>query len=155
MAKNNDADSLIKFLIEKGVSPCGLGSRDTLRLEASLPLYGFELTEDISPVEASLSWTITNQQDYLGSDIIKTQLSDGVHKSLQKFTIDSRKIARTDTTGISGGVKGTVTSGNFSPILSKSIGFILFENKPLQDLIEFDIRGNLIEGKIVKKRFLN
>ena len=99
--------------------------------------------------------TITNQQDYLGSDIIKTQLSDGVHKSLQKFTIDSRKIARTDTIGISGDVKGTVTSGNFSPILSKSIGFILFENKPLQDLIEFDIRGNLIEGNIVKKRFLS
>ena len=155
MANNNDADSLIKYLIEKGVSPCGLGSRDTLRLEASLPLYGFELTEDISPVEASLSWTITNQQDYLGSDIINTQLSDGVHKSLQKFTIDSRKIARTDTIGISGDVKGTVTSGNFSPILSKSIGFILFENKPLQDLIEFDIRGNLIEGNIVKKRFLS
>ena len=155
MANNNDAESLIQYLIEKGVSPCGLGSRDTLRLEASLPLYGFELTEDISPVEASLSWTITNQQDYLGSDKINTQISDGIHKSLQKFTIDSRKIARTDTIGIAGDVKGIVTSGNFSPILNKSIGFILFENKPSQDLIEFDIRGNLIEGNIVKKRFLN
>ena len=47
MANNEDADSLLTFLTEKGVKPCGLGSRDTLRLEASLPLYGFELTEDI------------------------------------------------------------------------------------------------------------
>ncbi len=155
MANNSDADSLISFLIQKGIKPCGLGSRDTLRLEASLPLYGFELTEDITPVEASLSWTITNNRDFLGSDTIKSQLDEGNHKILKKFTIDSRKIARTDTFGSAGDVKGTVTSGNFSPVLNKSIGFIMFENKPSQDLIEFDIRGNLIEGNIVNKRFLS
>ena len=155
MANNSDADSLISFLTQKGIKPCGLGSRDTLRLEASLPLYGFELTEDITPVEASLSWTITNNRDFLGSDTIKSQLDEGNHKILKKFTIDSRKIARTDTLGSAGDVKGTVTSGNFSPVLNKSIGFIMFENKPSQDLIEFDIRGNLIEGNIVNKRFLS
>jgi aminomethyltransferase len=155
MASNAEADSLISFLIEKGIKPCGLGSRDTLRLEASLPLYGFELTEDITPVEASLSWTITNELDFLGSERIKAQLEDGNHKSLKKFTIESRKIARTETIGMAGDISGVVTSGNFSPILNKSIGFILFENKPSQDLIEFDIRGNLIEGNIVNKRFLS
>ncbi len=155
MANNSDADSLISFLIQKGIKPCGLGSRDTLRLEASLPLYGFELTEDITPVEASLSWTITNNRDFLGSDRIKSQLDEGNHKILKKFMIDSRKIARTDTFGSAGDVKGTVTSGNFSPVLNKSIGFIMFENKPSQNLIEFDIRGNLIEGNIVNKRFLS
>ncbi len=155
MANNSDADSLLSFLIQKGIKPCGLGSRDTLRLEASLPLYGFELTEDITPVEASLTWTITNNRDFLGSDRIKSQLDDGNHKILKKFTINSRKIARTDTSGSAGDVKGCVTSGNFSPVLNKSIGFIMFENKPSQDLIEFDIRGNLIEGNIVNKRFLS
>ncbi len=155
MASNAEADSILSFLIEKGIKPCGLGSRDTLRLEASLPLYGFELTEDITPVEASLSWTITNEHDFLGSDRIKAQLQDGNHKILKKFTIESRKIARTETIGMAGDIRGVVTSGNFSPILNKSIGFILFENKPSQDLIEFDIRGNLIEGNIVNKRFLN
>ena len=155
MASNDEADSLISFLIKKGIKPCGLGSRDTLRLEASLPLYGFELTEDITPVEASLSWTITNEQDFLGSDTLKAQIQDGNHKILKKFTIKSRKIARTKTIGMSGDIKGVVTSGNFSPILNKSIGFILFENKPSLDLIEFDIRGNLIEGNIVNKRFLS
>ena len=155
MANNEDADSLLTFLIEKGVKPCGLGSRDTLRLEASLPLYGFELTEDITPVEASLSWTLTNKNDYLGSEKINNQLSGKNHKVLKKFIIDSRKIARTETVGIAGETKGLVTSGNFSPILNKSIGFILFENMPSQDLIEFDIRGSLIEGNIINKRFLN
>ena len=155
MASNTEAESLISYFIEKGIKPCGLGSRDTLRLEASLPLYGFELTEDITPVEASLSWTITNELDFLGSERIKAQLEDGNHKSLKKFTIESRKIARTETIGMAGDISGVVTSGNFSPILNKSIGFILFENKPSQDLIEFDIRGNLIEGNIVNKRFLS
>ena len=155
MANNSDADLLLNFLIQKGIKPCGLGSRDTLRLEASLPLYGFELTEDITPVEASLTWTITNNRDFLGSDRIKSQLDGENHKILKKFIIDSRKIARTDTTGSAGDVKGSVTSGNFSPVLNKSIGFIMFENKPSQDLIEFDIRGNLIEGNIVNKRFLS
>ena len=155
MVSNAEADSFVSFLIEKGIKPCGLGSRDTLRLEASLPLYGFELTEDITPVEASLSWTITNNLDFLGSERIKTQLEDGNHKILKKFTIESRKIARTETIGIAGDTSGVVTSGNFSPILNKSIGFILFENKPSQNLIEFDIRGNLIEGNIVNKRFLS
>ena len=155
MANNEDAESLLTFLTEKGIKPCGLGSRDTLRLEASLPLYGFELTEDITPVEASLSWTLTNKNDYLGSEKINNQLSGENHKVLKKFIIDSRKIARTETVGIAGETKGLVTSGNFSPILNKSIGFILFENMPSQDLIEFDIRGNLIEGNIVNKRFLN
>jgi glycine cleavage system aminomethyltransferase T len=56
---------------------------------------------------------------------------------------------------MAGDISGVVTSGNFSPILNKSIGFILFENKPPQNLIEFDIRGNLIEGNIVNKRFLS
>ena len=155
MVSNAEADSIVSFLIEKGIKPCGLGSRDTLRLEASLPLYGFELTEDITPVEASLSWTITNEIDFLGSDKVKKQLQDGNHKILKKFTIESRKIARTETIGMAGHIRGVVTSGNFSPILNKSIGFILFENKPTQDLIEFDIRGNLIEGNIVDKRFLS
>ena len=115
MASNAEAESLISFLIEKGIKPCGLGSRDTLRLEASLPLYGFELTEDITPVEASLSWTITNEHDFLGSDRIKTQLQDGNHKILKKFTIDSRKIARTETIGMSSDIKGCLLYTSPSP----------------------------------------
>ena len=87
--------------------------------------------------------------------MLNEQLSSKNHKILKKFTIDSRKIARTGTVGIAGDTSGIVTSGNFSPVLNKSIGFIMFENKPSLNLIEFDIRGNLIEGEIVNKRFLS
>ncbi len=71
MIDTKDTVDFINMLETKGVKPCGLGSRDTLRLEASLPLYGFELTDDISPVEAGLKWTITNENDYLGKHYLQ------------------------------------------------------------------------------------
>ena len=148
-------DELLDYLKSNNVSPCGLGSRDTLRLEASLPLYGFELSDEITPVEAGLKWTITNKQAYLGSEVITEQLKNGTHKILKKFEIDTRAIARTGTNVSAGESRGVVTSGNFSPRLQKSIGFVMFENQPSTDLIVFDIRGKLVEGKILKKRFLN
>jgi aminomethyltransferase len=148
-------DELLDYLKSNNVSPCGLGSRDTLRLEASLPLYGFELSDEITPVEAGLKWTITNKQAYLGSEVITEQLKNGTHKILKKFEIDTRAIARTGTKVSAGESRGVVTSGNFSPMLQKSIGFVMFENQPSTDLIVFDIRGKLVEGKILKKRFLN
>ncbi len=74
MLDSNDTLAFISELEVKGVKPCGLGSRDTLRLEASLPLYGFELTDDISPIEAGLKWTVTNKDDYLGKDVIDYQI---------------------------------------------------------------------------------
>ena len=146
---------ILNFLTESKVNPCGLGARDTLRLEASLPLYGFELSDKITPVEAGLKWTVTNKNKFMGSDIIYEQLNSGNHQILKKFTIDSRAIARTGTQVKAGNISGVVTSGNYSPILKKSIGFALFENQPSTDLLEFDIRGKLVEGKILMKRFLS
>ena len=155
MVNVENLDELISFLLHNEIEPCGLGARDTLRLEAALPLYGFELTEDISPVEAGLKWTLTNKSEYKGSDVIDEQIRTGNHKVLKKFIIDSRNIARTGTKVKAGNINGIVTSGNFSPILQKSIGFVLLESQPDTDLLEFEIRGKFIEGKILKKRFLS
>ena len=155
MVNVEDLDDLTSFLLQNEIEPCGLGARDTLRLEASLPLYGFELTEDISPVEAGLKWTLSNKNEYRGSDVINEQIRTGHHKILKKFSIDSRNIARTGTKVKAGNINGIVTSGNFSPILQKSIGFVLLESQPDTDLLEFEIRGKFIEGKILKKRFLS
>ena len=155
MVNVEDLDGLISFLLQNEIEPCGLGARDTLRLEASLPLYGFELTEDISPVEAGLKWTLSNKNKYRGSDVINEQIRTGHHKVLKKFSIDSRNIARTGTKVKAGNINGVVTSGNFSPILQKSIGFVLLESQPDTDLLEFEIRGKFIEGNILKKRFLS
>jgi len=155
MYENIHTDQVIKFLIENNIKPCGLGSRDTLRLEASLPLYGFELTDKISPVEANLKWVINNNDNYIGKNIIDNQIETGDHKYLKKFIIESKRIPRTGTEVKSNNVSGVVTSGNYSPILEKSIGFVLLDRLPESHLLEFDIRGNLLEGQIINKRFLS
>ena len=155
MFNNSKLNEVMKYINDKNINPCGLGSRDTLRLEASLPLYGFELSEEISPIEANLKWVLTNKQDYLGKDKIEDELNNGKHKILKKFIINSKKIARTGTKVKNNNINGVVTSGNYSPILEKSIGYALFDSNPESDLIEFDIRGNFIEGNIINKRFLS
>ena len=151
----NDTLAFVSELETKGVKPCGLGSRDTLRLEASLPLYGFELTDDVSPIEAGLKWTVTNKNEYLGKDVIDHQIETKEHKYLKRFKLNAKQIARTGTICTSDGVEGIVTSGNISPILGYPIGFVLFKSIPTDDLVEFDIRGNLIEGNLLNKRFLS
>ena len=103
-----------------------LDTKDTLRLEASLPLYGFELTDDISPIEAGLKWTVTNKGDYLGKDVIDHQIESKERKHLKRFRLNAKQIARTGTVCASDGVEGIVTSGNISPILGYPIGFVLF-----------------------------
>ncbi|MFL2648154.1 MAG: glycine cleavage system aminomethyltransferase GcvT [Candidatus Actinomarinales bacterium] len=155
MFNNSKLNEVMKYINDKNINPCGLGSRDTLRLEASLPLYGFELSEEISPIEANLKWVLTNKEDYLGKDKIEDELNNGKHKILKKFIINSKKIARTGTKVKNNNINGVVTSGNYSPILEKSIGYALFDSNPESDLIEFDIRGNFIEGNIINKRFLS
>ena len=150
-----DPLTFINELEAKGVKPCGLGARDTLRLEASLPLYGFELTDEISPVEAGLKWTVTNKENYLGKDVIDNQIESKEHKHLKRFKLNAKQIARTGTICISDGVEGIVTSGNISPLLGYPIGFVLFKSNPADDLVEFDIRGNLVEGNLLYKRFLS
>ena len=155
MLDQKDTLHFVEKLEAKGVKPCGLGSRDTLRLEASLPLYGFELTDDITPVEAGLKWTLSNKSDYIGKNVIDEQLNSKNHKYLKKFKLNAKQIARTGTTCKSNNVSGIVTSGNISPILGHPIGFTLFETNPSDNLVEFDIRGNLIEGNLLDKRFLS
>ena len=155
MLDQKDTLDFIQKLEDKDVKPCGLGSRDTLRLEASLPLYGFELTDDISPVEAGLKWTLTNKSDYMGKNVIDEQIDTKNHKYLKRFKLNAKQIARTGTICNSGNVSGTVTSGNISPTLGHPIGFALFETNPSDNLVEFDIRGNLIEGNLLDKRFLS
>ena len=155
MIDTKDTVDFVNMLETKGVKPCGLGSRDTLRLEASLPLYGFELTDEITPVEAGLKWTITNKDDYLGKEVIDEQIISRAHKHLKRFKLNAKQIARTGTICRSDGVEGIVTSGNISPILGYPIGYVLFKSNPSDDLVEFDIRGNLVEGNLLYKRFLS
>ena len=91
----------------------------------------------------------------MGKSVIDEQIDTKNHKYLKRFKLNAKQIARTGTVCNSGNVSGTVTSGNISPILGHPIGFVLFETNPSDNLVEFDIRGNLIEGNLLDKRFLS
>jgi len=152
---NHDDDiKLIDLLEKQKIFPCGLGARDTLRLEAGLPLYGQELNEFVTPIEVGFKWLVDFDHDFNGKDTLLKQLKTGNHKFLKKFVINDKIVARRGDIGMSNNIKGIVTSGNYSPILKKSIGFIIFDSKPESDLIKFNIRGKLIDGNLVKGKFV-
>jgi aminomethyltransferase len=135
-----------------GVEPCGLGARDTLRLEAGLPLYGNELTAETTPIEASLARFVdVNKDDYLGKTIHTRQLNAGTTKSLQGLVCVERGIPRSHNTVLLDGVDvGFVTSGTFSPLLRQGIALAYIRSKLGRDAREFtiDIRGTKCKAEI-------
>ena len=156
------------------VVPVGLGARDTLRLEAGLPLYGHELNEKTTPVESSLGFFIPKdkKEDYNGKNLIQAQKNKEIplRRKLFAFVMEDRTIARAEYDVYIDGVKcGVVTSGVPSPTLGKNIGFCMIEfdkldkdlvsklNNNEQSLgmtIQIMVRNKLYNAKIVKKPFI-
>ncbi|OGC09483.1 hypothetical protein A3F86_02570 [candidate division WOR-1 bacterium RIFCSPLOWO2_12_FULL_45_9] len=139
------------MFIEAGVKPCGLGARDTLRLEAGLPLYGHEYDEEASPVEAGYSWAVKfNKGDFIG----KAALQNQPKKKLVGLEFDGRAIPRAGNLvyGIGNAeLIGKVTSGTFSPTLKRPIALAFVKLDATG--IYVDIRGQKISAKIVAKTF--
>ncbi len=110
-------------LLARGARPCGLGSRDTLRLEAAMPLYGHELTEDIDPLQAGLSWAVKfDKGDFVGRDALLRRKEDATRQVRVGLELAGRRIAREGATVLLGGrAVGRVTSGTFSPTLQKGL----------------------------------
>jgi len=161
-AANADATKLWDAIIEAGaadgVIPAGLGARDTLRLEAALPLYGHELDETTSPFEAGLDRFVKPlDQGFIGSDALAKRASESDPRRLVGFEMIGRGIARADyEIAHAGAVIGRVTSGAPSPTLGKSIGLGYVPqslSSPGQTLTIL-IRGKEIEAQIVKTPFL-
>jgi aminomethyltransferase len=117
-------DAIVSCGTPRGMVPCGLGARDTLRTEVAYPLYGNELDEDHTPLEAGLGWVIRwDKGDFTGRAALEKQKNAGVKRKLAGFTVEAGGIARHGATVWSGGAEvGVVTSGTFSPSLSKAIG---------------------------------
>ena len=146
------------------VKPAGLGARDSLRLEAGLCLYGNELGEDISIVDAGLIWTIPKARrtggDYLGADSIAKRIADGAEKKLIGLAADGRKVARagaelfSDAEG--GEAIGAVTSGVFSPTLQRPIamGYVRAEFAAAGGTVFAQVRGERIAQQTAKPPFV-
>ncbi len=146
---------------EFGIKPIGLGARDTLRLEAALHLYGNDMDEETTPIEAVLGWSVskTKKEDYNGKDTIFKQLQDGVSKKLIGFKMIDRAIPRHDYEIYYNNEKvGKVTSGGFSPSLNENIGLGYISTSydiKVDSTIEIMVRNKLYKAKVVKRPFVD
>jgi aminomethyltransferase len=151
------AVTLWQNLVQLGVTPCGLGARDTLRLEAAMCLYGQELSTEINPLEAGLSWLVhLEKPEFIGRDILVAAKAQGLQRRLVGLELDGRHIARHDYPIYhQGQVVGIVTSGTLSPTLNKPIalGYVPTALSKLGQELEVEIRGKLYPSRVVKKPF--
>ncbi|MBK9176647.1 MAG: glycine cleavage system aminomethyltransferase GcvT [Flavobacteriales bacterium] len=141
-----------------GIKPCGLAARDTLRLEMGFCLYGNDIDDSTSPIEAGLGWITKFTKDFTNSAAIKAHKDNGTARKLVGFELIDRGIPRHGhhVVDASGAVIGTVTSGTMSPTLNKPIGMAYVptaQSAPGSDII-VDARGRLLKGKVVKMPFL-
>jgi aminomethyltransferase len=137
--------------------PCGLGARDTLRLEAGLCLYGNELDDTTTPLEAGLGWLVKLAKGpFLGSDVLAAQKANGLTRKLVGFTFDERAIARHGMTVlVDGAPAGVVASGTQSPTLGIPIGtaYVPPTHSAVGSQIAVDIRGRAVPARVVPLPF--
>lgn len=150
-------DKLINTGSEFGLKPAGLGARDTLRFEACLPLYGNEISQDITPIEAGLSFFVTLGKDnFIGKDVLVKQKAEGPKRKLMGFVMEDRGIPRHGYTVMKGGEEiGFVTTGYHSPTLKENIGLALIKTEyaVLGEEIQVVIRNKPLNAKIRSKKF--
>lgn len=153
-------DEILEAGQEFGIKPIGLGARDTLRLEAALHLYGNDLSENTTPVEAGLSWSVpkTKTEDYNGKEVIMNQIENGVDKRLIGFKMIDRGIARHEYEVYYNGDKiGEVTSGGISPVRGDNIGLAYIKNIPeikTGTQIQVKIREKFYNAEVEKRPFV-
>ena len=144
---------LVEAMIEAGVTPCGLGSRDTLRLEAGLALWGEDIDESTNPVEAGLGFAVSPGHDFVGKESVTSQLAQGPKRLLKGFVLDDRGIPRHGHALRTANGVGTVTSGNLSPMLDRGIGMGYISPPPSDKPIEVEIRGRWVPGRVIDPPF--
>lgn len=155
---STDGQGIVKLwqkLLEMGVEPAGLGARDTLRLEASLLLYGNDMDETVTPLEAGIKWAVKFNKDFMGKSALEKQLEIGIKRRLKGFVLADKRIARHGYKVFKDGKEiGYVTSGTFSPTLNKSIGMAMLADEIKRgDIVEIEIRNKLVNAEIVKMPF--
>ena len=153
-------DKILENGEEFGIKPIGLGARDTLRLEAALHLYGNDLDENTTPIEAGLSWSIPKDKeaDYNGKKVIMEQIKNGVSKKLVGLKMLDKSIARHEYEVYKDGEKvGLVTSGGPSPMLGANIALAYVKNNKdicIGSTVQVMIREKLHDAEVVKRPFI-
>lgn len=152
------ADSAVKLwdqLLAAGVAPCGLGARDTLRLEAGMNLYGQDMDESVTPLESGLAWTVAlkDERAFMGKDALLKQKAGGVESKLVGLVLQGRGVLRPGQRIVTAAGEGVTTSGSFSPTLQKAIAFARIPKDATQSC-QVDIRGKLLDCIIVRPPFV-
>jgi aminomethyltransferase len=162
MVPANEAAAFWDKLVEAGVKPCGLGARDTLRLEAGMNLYGNDMDETVSPLEANMAWTIAwkpEDRDFIGKTALLAEKEQGVKNKLVGLVLEGKGVMRAHMKVIAKNAEGEVigdgetTSGTMSPTLKKSIAMARVP-KATGDSVIIEIRGKQIPAKVVKACFV-
>ena len=161
LEKSEKAEKLWQAILEAGeqygIKPCGLGSRDTLRLEAGMCLYGMDINEDTTPLEAKLAFTLDfEKDDFIGKDFLLKRKDEGLKRIRVGLRMLKRGIPRCGYEIYLQGEKiGRVTSGTFSPLLQRGIGmgYIPPKHTTMGTQVEIKIRGSFLSAEIVKMPF--
>lgn len=153
-----EAPSTWRALVAAGVAPCGLGARDTLRLEAGMNLYGNDMDETKNPLESGLAWTVALEpasRDFIGRQaLLDIKTAGGPSHKLVGLLLEERGVLRSHQKVVVPGVgEGEVTSGTFSPTLERSIAFARVP-RATTDTVQVDIRGKLLPARVVKLPFV-
>lgn len=140
---------LLSALVDAGVTPCGLGARDTLRLEAGFPLWGQDIDEATTPLEADLGFALSLEHEFTGKKVLVDQSKNGVQRRLASFVLTERGVPRHGyQVRTRSGATGVVTSGNHSPILNMGIGMAyLTPPVDVAETIEVEIRDRWVDAK--------
>lgn len=149
------APSFWRAVLAAGIEPAGLGARDTLRLEAGLPLHGNELGPGITPLQAGLGWVVRWDTEFRGKVALQAERDAGVARRLRGLVCEGRRPPRAGNDVHVGGVAaGTVTSGNFSPMLETGIA-LAFLPPEVEDGVgvEIDVRGSVVPAVVTKPPF--
>lgn len=152
-------DSILAAGKDEGIKPTGLGCRDTLRFEAALPLYGHEISDSITPLEAGLGFFVKlNKENFIGRDALIKQKQEGLKRKLVGFEMKERGIPRNGYEVVVRGENiGIVTTGYMSPSLRKNIGLALIDAKyaELGTEIQILIRNKAVKAEVISKKFYN
>jgi len=158
LVPDNKAADLWSQLVEAGVKPCGLAARDTLRLEAGMNLYGHDMDETVSPLEANMGWTIAWEpegRDFVGREALVEQKANGIPRKLIGLVLDGKGIMREGQEVLVGDkVVGVVTSGTMSPTTTKSIAMARVERSVDAEEVLIQVRKKQIPAKVVKPSFV-
>jgi aminomethyltransferase len=156
MLPSESAPDFWRALRAAGVVPCGLGARDTLRLEAGMNLYGNDMDETVTPLESGLAWTVAlgDRRDFVGKEALERQRAAIPARRLAGLVLQGRGVLRSHQRVFAGAAgEGEVTSGSYSPTLDRSIGLARVP-AAADGAVEVEIRGKRLPARIVKPPFV-